>query len=351
MRIIRILSKRRKNLRGKSIRAAFVAQHNATMKYLGTYKNRVEDPMAKLNYFVIKYLTESVNAKLDIKFVSSWGYLDTNTGKWDGVMGSLISNQSDIGGNALIVIESRLREVDFLAMTTKTSAHVVFRAPSLSQVSNIYQLPFERDVWLCSIAFVIITILCIYSITRYDVKPQSSFSDSVILAVGAVCQTGMQFDSRLISTRIAIIVLFVAALFLFTSYTANIVALLQSSANNIRTVEDLLASDLDVGIQDEAYNKYFFKNTDDPVRKALYDRKIAPPKKPPNFFNLSYGVNRIRQGLFAFQMESGSGYMLMENTYYEHEKCGLKEIKALPLSDPWVPMKKNSPYREIMKPM
>lgn len=55
------------------------------------------------------------------------------------------------------------------------------------------------------------------------------------------------------------------------------------------------------------------------------------------------------QGLFAFHMEVSGGYKLIEETFYEHEKCGLKEIDYLNLIDPWFVIQKNSPYKEPIK--
>lgn len=51
--------------------------------------------------------------------------------------------------------------------------------------------------------------------------------------------------------------------------------------------------------------------------------------------NLETGVENVRKGLFAFHTESGVGYKIISETFYEDEKCGLKEIKYLDVIDPW----------------
>lgn len=48
-------------------------------------------------------------------------------------------------------------------------------------------------------------------------------------------------------------------------------------------------------------------------------------------------------------MEISTGYKLIEETFYEHEKCGLKEIDYLNLIDPWFVIQKHSPYKELLK--
>lgn len=65
--------------------------------------------------------------------------------------------------------------------------------------------------------------------------------------------------------------------------------------------------------------------------------------------NISYGISQMRKGLFAFQMELGSGYKIVEETFYETEKCGLIEIEYLDVTDPWMAIQKNSHYKEMLK--
>jgi hypothetical protein len=45
--------------------------------------------------------------------------------------------------------------------------------------------------------------------------------------------------------------------------------------------------------------------------------------------NLTEGVEKIREGLFAFHMELGVGYKIIGQTFQEDEKCGLQEIQYL----------------------
>lgn len=52
--------------------------------------------------------------------------------------------------------------------------------------------------------------------------------------------------------------MFISLMFLYTAYSANIVALLQSSSNSIQTLEDLLKSRLDIGVDDTVFNHFYF---------------------------------------------------------------------------------------------
>lgn len=65
--------------------------------------------------------------------------------------------------------------------------------------------------------------------------------------------------------RIVLFVLFTTVIFLYTAYSACIVALLQSSTDAIRTLKDLLNSGLTLGVEDVVYNRHYF-----PVRYLSY---------------------------------------------------------------------------------
>lgn len=45
----------------------------------------------------------------------------------------------------------------------------------------------------------------------------------------------------------------------------------------------------------------------------------------------------------------GPAYKVIQETFFENEKCGLKEIDYINQIDPWMAVQKNSPIREIIK--
>lgn len=50
-----------------------------------------------------------------------------------------------------------------------------------------------------------------------------------------------------------------------------------------------------------------------------------------------------------FVKKKGTIYKEIEDTFFEEEKCGLNEIEYLEIIEPYQALKKNSPFREIMK--
>lgn len=50
-------------------------------------------------------------------------------------------------------------------------------------------------------------------------------------------------------------------------------------------------------------------------------------------------------------MEGASVYQKVEETFFEHEKCGLIGIDYINMIEPWVAIQKRLPYKEMIKVM
>lgn len=79
-----------------------------------------------------------------------------------------------------------------------------------------------------------------------------------MIIFGALCQQGSAVTPSSITGRIIMAISFTILMFLYVSYSANIVALLQSPSNQIKTLQDLYESKLDVSMEDNVYNRYYF---------------------------------------------------------------------------------------------
>lgn len=264
-RKIKSLSQRRQNLRGKILTACFVIGNNDTLNHLNDYEDKHIDAVTKVNYVLVKYLIEKMNASMNFTYEPIWALYNKTTKQWHGMIGQLLNGEADIGGTALFVTIDRISLIEYLSMVTPTMSKFVFRAPPLSYVANIYTLPFDSKVWMSLGGFLVIIIILVfitYSFEEYYITKNTNINktrllDIVILTVGAMCQMGSQREPKSSSGRIATIFLFITMVFLYTSYTANIVALLQSSTKSIRTLDDLMNSQLEFGVEDTPYNRFY----------------------------------------------------------------------------------------------
>lgn len=84
-------------------------------------------------------------------------------------------------------------------------------------------------------------------------------SDVILMELSAITQQGSECEPKSNAGRIATIFTFIALMFLYTSYSANIVALLQSTTESIRSLEDLLHSRISLGVEDIVYAHYYFE--------------------------------------------------------------------------------------------
>lgn len=224
----------------------------------------------------------------------------------------------------------------------------MFRQPPLSSVSNIFLLPFGESVWVAIVLIITVTIgILFFQWVLPVIQKQMHIFESITFVLGAACQQGFYTSFHTISGRILIISTFIASIFLFTSYAANIVALLQSPSNAIKSTSDLINSPLKLVVQDTVYNHIYYNETTDAVKKELWNKKIKPNVLEAFDFVPS-GMAKMRTGLYAFQVEAHAAYQVISDTFTEREKCGLKELPAFILPRCTIPMKKNSRYREMI---
>lgn len=200
-------------------------------------------------------------------------------------------------------------------------------------------------------------------------KKQKRFTDSVLSTMAALCQMDPSLQSNVSSSRIVMVsmklkcgifkmqyhhfpfqfFIFLAFSLLYAAYTANIVSLLQSPSKSLRNMRDLYYSKLEFGVEDTPYNRYYLAASNQPFERKFFLEKLAPPGKKDHFVKAQEGAARVRKGLYAFMAEETGVYKIMEDSFYEHEKCELVNIEFLKFSDPFLSIKKRSPYKEIVR--
>lgn len=91
--------------------------------------------------------------------------------------------------------------------------------------------------------------------------------------------------------------------------------------------------------------------TDVPLFKRIAEEKLMKPYRgrQDHFMTGAEAVALVRKGMFALNMEESRAYKIMEDTYFEHEKCGLVNIEYLKFTAPFICIQRESPYKEIMR--
>ena len=81
---------------------------------------------------------------------------------------------------------------------------------------------------------------------------------AILVTLISLPLSGSTLEARGISGRIISVMLYIVVIFLYTSYSACIVALLQSTTDSIRNLEDLYQSGMGLGVWDFVYNRHYF---------------------------------------------------------------------------------------------
>ncbi|CAO1308567.1 unnamed protein product [Diamesa tonsa] len=362
LRLVKITSRRRQNLRKTNLKASMVITNNDTLNHLDDYHDQHIDTITKVNYILTNYLIHYLNATVNYSIVSTWGYKDNETGDWSGMIGELVTKKADLGASPLFFTTDRVEIIDYIACTSETRSKFIFRSPKLSYTDNVFLLPFDSNVWLSLGALMLVGSVILFiaagaewksNLTQNDPNDSSilkpNFYESFFLIICGFCQQGSFALPKSFPARIITMLCFTAMMFMYASYSANIVALLQSPSSKIRTLQDLYNSRLKFGVDDTVFNHFYFSHAVEPLRRAIYENKIRQKNGNEAFMNLAQGVEQVREGLFAFHMELGVGYKIISETFQEDEKCGLQEIQYLQVIDPFYAIQKNSSYKELFK--
>ncbi|XP_029347273.1 glutamate receptor ionotropic, delta-1-like [Acyrthosiphon pisum] len=341
------------NLRGITLKATTVISEPSKFKGFYPFADTDLDTFAHMHYDLNMILQDQLNFKIDLGIVNSFGW-DMGNASFSGLTGQLQREECDFSGIGVFIRNDRMTVIDYTVGTFYRQAAALFKQPPLSSVHNICILPFKFEVWMVTLfTFIGFTILIAFlsRMTRRlkkDEEETLNVLDSVTIVHGAICQQGYTMNLNAGSIRVAIFVLFLTAVFLFTSYSASIVALLQSPSNSIKTINDLVESSMTFSAQDNPYNDVYFGETDDPLLRKLYDKKMRP-HGTQKFTLASAGIARIRTEFHGFMIDFVSAYKLISQLWLEEEKCGLSEIQLFKLPMLALAVVKRSGYKDILK--
>ena len=135
------------------------------MIFFFIYSDQHVDTISKVSYILTNHLIAYINASVKYSIVDSWGYPNKTTGHWNGMIGQLMRNEAVLGASPLFFTMERINIIQYIAMPSKTGSKFIFRAPKLSYTDNVFLLPFDNFVWMCLVALVLVTALCLMGAT------------------------------------------------------------------------------------------------------------------------------------------------------------------------------------------
>ncbi|XP_028169804.1 ionotropic receptor 75a-like isoform X1 [Ostrinia furnacalis] len=349
--ILKTTVTRRKNLNNIYLKAATTITQPQNFKGWDDLTVKHIDTFPKLTYPLLLLCAEDLNFRLNLRQVDLYG--EQMNGSFNGLAGLLQRSAVELGVTSMFMRPDRLGILHFCSETVELRGAFIFRQPPKSSVSNVFLLPFSRGVWcacggvLAAAGALLAALATPRRLLRADpALVQITPAEAFTFAIGTICQQGFHVSPRVASVRLVMFCTLLASLFAFTSYSAKIVAILQTPSDAIRTIDDLSRSPMTLGVQETTYKRVYFAESEDPATQRLYRRKLLPLGERA-YLSVVDGVARLRSGLFAFQVEESSGYDIISKTFTESEKCGLKLIQAFKLPMVAVPIRKHSGYREL----
>ncbi|KAK9504379.1 hypothetical protein O3M35_010722 [Rhynocoris fuscipes] len=344
----------RSDFGGVTLKSATIIKFPQYFNGFESLENREFDNWVKLHYPIISLLGNQLNFSMNVSFIDFYGWESPN-GSFDGLMGLLQREEIDLAATGFFMRKDRMAISEYTAETVFVRTAIIFKQPTLSSVSNIFILPFSQLVWIsCGCLTVLVGIILaveyilskkIYSNPYKEVH--ATPADLVTMVLSTVCQQGTELNPLSLPSRITVFLFSLFAFFLYTSYSANIVALLQSTAPVIKTLSDLTKSHLKFKVYTERYNEEYFNEAVDKDIIDLYELKVKPQGKDA-YCTPKEGVALMRTGKYAFNGETNTIYKFISDTFEEDEKCSLSEMKLFTLPVLSVPVVKRSGHRELV---
>ncbi|CAI6365967.1 unnamed protein product [Macrosiphum euphorbiae] len=312
------------------------------------------DVFAHMHYEMIVTLTNQLNFKINLTIDNDYGW-SLGNGSFGGVTGLLQREAIDFSATGVFIRPDRMSVIDFTVGTIALRTTAIFRQPSLSSVHNILLLPFTFDVWLgicATLCAFVLTLVFLMRVNNYFAEKKYAtlnIPEIVTLVHGAICQQGSNNSTSTSgSIRVVVFVLFFTSLFIYTSYSASIAALVQSNSNSIKSIKNIAESPMTFSAQISQYGKHYFEETEDSELRKLYKTKMVPSGNK-SFVRAAEGIERIRTEFHGFQVEVMSAYKIISKEWREEEKCGLGEIQLFKIPLLSIALVKKSGHKDIFK--
>lgn len=251
---------KRRDFKREYIRMALAIAYPTVYTGIDDIKMRHIETYARGHWPLVMNAMQALNFQLDMWQIDNYGW-DMGNGTFSGIMGLLQRREVEFGISASFMRPERITLIDRTAETLPFKSRIFFRQPPLPTVTNIFILPFSRGVWLCVLVFIVLGIISI-GVQMFAIG-RNLWLEGTTIVLGALFQQGHEASANQnienISARIVFWTIFLSSLFLFTSHSAFIVALLQSPSHAIKTIDDITKSPLQFGSQNMVYNKVYFK--------------------------------------------------------------------------------------------
>ncbi|KAH8239059.1 hypothetical protein KR032_000305 [Drosophila birchii] len=315
------------------------------------------DTYARFGYQSRQPLRDMLDCKFSYIIRNRW----ENGNVSGGMFGDLIDGLADITVAPFIYSLQRGIFIQPLTRFTVFREICIFRNPrsvSAGLSATEFLQPFSGAVWLTFALLLLLAgcLLWIIFLVERRRKWKPSLLTSCLLSFGVGCIQGAWLTPRSTGGRMGFFALMVTSFLMYNYYTSIVVSKLlgQPVRSNIRTVQQLADSSLEVGIEPNIYTRTFIETSEERSVRSLYLKKVAGSKRSPDQIWLSTeaGVQAVRDSVgFVYITGVATGYEFVRKLFLPHQICELNEISLRDAThtQTHTVVVKGSPYAELFK--
>ncbi|XP_060083377.1 glutamate receptor U1-like [Ylistrum balloti] len=268
-------------------------------------------------------ISDILNVTLVLDHVADWKFGTQDTlGNWNGMIGELTSNKSDIAAAALTLTAERSRVVHFSHPFETVGLRILVKKPSMDILTKLinddaglFFRPLTLGVWMSVIIGFLVIGTLFYIIGRFS-PLQDQSEGGILWALSVTCGVisfqGARHIPSAFSARVLVSSALLFTLILVSMYSATLVAFVsaKSSNNNALPFSTFRGMSLQTEYQygtvagGSTYKYLTTSNGETERRIAMYLKE-----NPANLMmSTAKGVSRVKQGKFGFILESASAY-------------------------------------------
>nr|WVD93712.1 ionotropic receptor 75g [Graphosoma rubrolineatum] len=306
-----------------------------------------KDMVRRYGLAVFLHVAELYNFTYNYILTNAWGDPQPD-GSWTGMVGQVARGEAEFGLAPAKYVVKRFDVIDFINSMHIVKCCFTFLQPKLFGSVKALVLPLDEIVWVCLAVLGILSVIVFRILAKYDNTGLSndSWGGSALLVVGAITQQGIPDNTEKVSTRIVYIFLLIVSFFIAVYYnTAILNGLLLPAPNAIQDIEQLLKSDIKLGMLDIPYLRNELIQNDTMTIRVR--EKIAKAKPKQIFYSVPDGVRMIKKGKFALFTEDEAIYTEILHQMTDAEVCSVSEVLKYNPFHVGAVAKKNSPYKEL----
>ncbi|XP_056155705.1 glutamate receptor U1 [Lampris incognitus] len=266
---------------------------------------------------LISELSKKLGFNYQVNLVKDnrYGSLDPS-GNWNGMIGEVIRGEADLAVAPLTLTAVREQFVDMTTPFMQTGIGFILRKDLASEESTFSFLsPFSTDMWVGILIAFLLTGFCIFLVARLSPiewsEPDTEEHSFTLLhcfwyITAALTLQGAGPHPKALSGRVVSAIWWVFAVLLLACYFASLNSMMRSETKHvsIKSFEDLANQDvIDYGTVDGGSSMAFFKNSNNPVFRRIYQHM---ERRKSYVANMEEGIRRAQDGNFAFIGEAVS---------------------------------------------